>query len=64
MCLSGISWFGSECSTVTEKTLSPIGEMILALIELSLPVTASLVALVSEGVRNWFIALNKTVSDI
>ena len=64
MCLSGISWFGSECSTVTENTLSPIGEITLALIDLNLYVTASLVALVSEGVRNWFIALNKTVSDI
>ena len=64
MCLSGISWFGSECSTVTEKTLSPIGEITLAFIELSFSVTASLVVLVSEGVRNWFIALNKIVSDI
>ena len=64
MCLSGISWFGSECSTVTENTLSPIGEITLALIDLNLSLTASLVALVSEGVRNWFMALNKTVSDI
>ena len=64
MCLSGISWLGSECSTVTENTLSPIGEISLALIDLNLSVTASLVALVSEGVRNWFMALNKTVSDI
>ena len=35
-----------------ENTLSPIGEITLDLIELSLSVTASLVALVSEGVRN------------
>ena len=47
-----------------ENTLSPIGEITLDFIEWNLSVTASLVALVSEGVRNWFIALNNTVRDM
>ena len=64
MCLSGNSWFGKECSTVTEKRLSPIGEIILAFIDFSFSMTDSLVVLVFEGVRNWFKALNKMVSDI
>ena len=49
---------------MTEKTLSPIGEITLAFIDFSFSVTDSLVVLVSEGVRNWLMALNKMVSDI